>query len=376
MILLVNTATTLKGGGVQVALSFLEECKNFQDHEYHVILSKGLSDLLKIESFPSNFTFHEIGYRPSQRVFSIQSRDHFFRELEDKVKPDVVFTTSGPAYWRPKAPHLVGYNLPHYIYPESPYFQIVPFYEKLKWKLKGRFLLHFFKKEADAFVVQTDDVNQRLKAWMDANKVFTVTNTCSTLYFSPKKFSDKLPPHGENEFRFLTLSSYYPHKNIEIIREIIDSIETDYFKNVRFVVTMQEEEYIKIFPVKYRKFVYNTGPIPVAECPSLYEECDAVFLPTLLECFSAAYPEAMAMEKPIITSDLGFAISICDNAALYFNPLQPDEAVDQIKNLISSKSLVENLISNGEKRLEKFDNATQRAQKYLNICESLMNKTN
>lgn len=376
MKLLINTATTYKGGGVQVALSFLEECKKFEGHRYHVVVSQGVSELLNTRTFPSNFTFHEIGYRPSQRVFSLQSRDRFFRELEDQVKPDVVFTTSGPAYWRPKAPHVVGYNLPHYIYPESPYFRMIPSYEKLKWHLKGRLLKQFFKKEADAFVVQTKDVKQRLQSWMDTERVFTVTNTCSSFYFSPKEVPDKLPPRGENEFRFLTLSSYYPHKNIEIIREVIDSFNDEYLDNVRFVITLPDKIYHSLFPQKYQKFVYNTGPVPVDECPSLYKECDAVFLPTLLECFSAAYPEAMAMEKPIITTDLGFARSICAVAALYFEPLNAASAVEKIKKLVQDNNLQEQLVENGKKRFQVFESSQQRAEKCLSICERFVIEKN
>jgi UDP-N-acetylglucosamine:LPS N-acetylglucosamine transferase len=115
MKLLINSATTYKGGGVQVARSFIEECKKFQDNEYHVILSRNLSVLINRECYPANFHFYDIGYRPATRVFSFKPRDRYFKKLEKKIRPDVVFTTSGPAYWRPDAPHLVGYNLPHYI---------------------------------------------------------------------------------------------------------------------------------------------------------------------------------------------------------------------------------------------------------------------
>ncbi|WP_234571719.1 glycosyltransferase [Rhodohalobacter sp. 614A] len=265
----------------------------------------------------------------------------------------------------------MGYNLPHYIYPESPYFQIIPAYERLKWRLKGRFLKLFFKREADAYVVQTEDVNRRVREWLDTENVHTVTNTCSSHYFSPKVVPEKLPARATNEFRFLTLSAYYPHKQIELIRSIIDSLEADYLDKVRFVVTLLNKNYIEIFPPKYREFVYNTGPVPVEECPSLYKECDAVFNPTLLECFSATYPEAMAMEKPILTSDLGFARSICEEAALYFKPMNSDSAVKKIERIIDDKTLQNHLIEKGKERLRKFDSAAERAEKYLKLCEHI-----
>ena len=64
--------------------------------------------------------------------------------IEKKVKPDIVFTTSGPAYWRPKAPHVVGYNLGHYVYPDSPFWSTLPLSRQIKWKFKKLVIQYFF----------------------------------------------------------------------------------------------------------------------------------------------------------------------------------------------------------------------------------------
>src|SRR5690606_18410540 len=103
-----------------------------------------------------------------------------------KHKPDVVFTTSGPSYWRPQAPHLMGYNLPHYIYTDSPYFNIISTKERLKWKLKGAVVKKFTRTDADAYVVQTDDVKDRLKKWIKKDKIFTVSNTYGKQFENPE----------------------------------------------------------------------------------------------------------------------------------------------------------------------------------------------
>jgi hypothetical protein len=109
MRLLINTASTLKGGGVQVAKSFIEECRNFPEHDYHIVLGTTLDKLINRERFPANFHFYAIGYRPATRVFSFRSADAFFISLEKKIQPEVVFTTSGPSYWRPK--HRISWGI-------------------------------------------------------------------------------------------------------------------------------------------------------------------------------------------------------------------------------------------------------------------------
>jgi glycosyltransferase involved in cell wall biosynthesis len=373
MKLLINTATTLKGGGLQVAKSFIEECKKHNTHEFHVILGVNLGKTILKESFPSNFYFYQIDFRPGTRVFSLKSGTSFFDDLEKKIEPDAVFTTSGPAYWKPKAPHLVGFNLPHYVYPDSPFFKTIPLWKNIRWKIRGWIKAYFIKKEANAFVVQTDDVNNRLKKWLKTEEVYTVSNSCSSHYFKTNTFPNKLADRLPNEFRFLFLSAYHPHKNFEIIKGIVDyelKINIDF--SYKFILTLPNDIFNSIFEKKYHKYVYNVGPVPVPECASLYKECDAMFLPTLLECFSASYVEAMFMEKPIVTSNLGFAKTVCEDAALYFEPLDEINISEKLNLLINDLELQKTIVENGSKRKNNFKTAIERADSYLSLCLSLV----
>jgi glycosyltransferase involved in cell wall biosynthesis len=132
-------------------------------------------------------------------------------------------------------------------------------------------------------------------------------------------------------------------------------------------VTLKENDF-KI-NIGQHKQIHNIGPLSPEACPSLYNECDALFLPTLAECFSASYPEAMMMEKPIITTDLGFAKSICGKAALYFKPKDATSAASCIIQLLEDESLQNGLIQEGREQLNKFDAPKTRAKKYLEWCE-------
>lgn len=372
MKLVINSASTYKGGGVQVARSFLEECKRHPENSYHIVLGEMLDRLIVRSDYPKNFHFYSIGYRPATRVFHIKSQDKFFRELEEKVTPDVVFTTSGPAYWRPGVPHLMGYNLPHYVYEESPFFKRISILKRLKWAMKGRIIKYFIKRDADSYVVQTDDVNRRLRYWLGTSHVHTVTNTCSADYRNQKPSENKLPEKKEGEFRFLTLSSWYAHKNLDLIPEIVSKMPKEMREKITYVVTLPESDFQQHFPVECRDCVVNTGPVKPDEGPSLYKECDALFLPTLLECFSASYPEAMAMKKPILTTDIGFARSICGDAALYFAPCNAEDAIKKVRGLIEDQELRRKLVDAGSKQVKTFDTPEERANKYLAICEGLI----
>jgi hypothetical protein len=373
MRLLINTATTYKGGGVQVAKSFIEECKELLEHEYFVVLGENISKSIDKDSFPENFTFYEVPFRPATKVFTWSSHNHFLKRIEKQWKPDIAFTTTGPSYWRPKVKHVMGYNLPHYIYSDSPYFQIIPFKRKLWWKFMKIYAKYILKRDADALVVQTEDVKERVKKLLSKKSVFTVSNTISEHYLSPKKVAKKLPNKAKKQFRLLTLSAWYPHKNLSIIPKVLDVLIKKGHTNIVFVVTLPKIDEGKLhLSNKYDDQIINIGPVKVDEGASLYEECDAMFLPTLLECFSASYAEAMKLHKPIVTSDMGFAHTVCKDAALYVNPMDEYDIASKIIELSTSYELQKNLVIKGVERLQMFGTSQDRAKRYIQICHSLV----
>lgn len=375
MILLVNTASTYDGGAIQVALSFIQECKKIPNHQFHVILGTKIATYINQSDYPDNFKFYTISYRPAERIFSFKSRVAFFEKIEAEVNPDFVLTTSGPAYWKPKAPHLCGFNIPQSVYPESRFFAMLPLRKQLKWKLDRYLRRYFFKKEAKDFVVQTDDVNSRLRLWFKTENVYTVSNTCHAYYLNPPQFPPKLPERFDGEFRFLTFSTYRPHKNFILFKKVIDSLPESLLKRVRFVITIPQTDFESFFEEKYRNNMINIGPVKVNEGPSLYQECDAAFIPTLLECFSATYPEAMAMKLPIMSSDLSFARSICKNAAEYFDPYDAVDVVDKMERFIASEERRNQLIEYGTVRLKDYGTGADRAHAFIELCETILKKS-
>lgn len=96
-----------------------------------------------------------------------------------------------------------------------------------------------------------------------------------------------------------------------------------------------------------------------------------MFLPTLLECFSASYAEAMVMKKPILTSDLGFAHTVCKDAAVYFDPDDANDVAEKIIGLINSPEKQAELISKGTAQLGQFGSAEHRAIKILELCKRI-----
>jgi len=367
MKLIINASAIYKGGAEQVAISFINECRDFSDNEYHILLRDNIGVQLEKEIFPDNFKFYYLKKRPGLGISNYIKAIRWFDKLEKQIEPDCVISTGGHGYWRPKAPLVSGFNIPHYIYPESPFFKIISFKENLYWKMK-KSIDYYFYNRADTLFVQTEDVSLRLQKWIKKSSVYTISNTVSSNFQNPEIFENKLPEKEKNEIRSLTLSSYYPHKNLEIIEDIIDILLNKNIHNYKFVLTIPHDVFKEKFKPKYYPYIYNVGPVPVKECPSLYRECDFMFLPTLLECFSASYAEAMAMQKPILTSNLGFARTVCKDAAVYFDPLNANQIAEKLLWLSENEEIQNDLITNGLTILSDFKTAKDRAEQFLDIC--------
>lgn len=377
MKIIINASGIKSTGVTQVTVSFIRECINFKENDYHIFMSQTVAVELEIADFPSNFIFYTFNSKP---FFNIKGLQSWWRhiKLEKEIKPDCVFTVFGPSIWQPKNPHLMGYAYPYYVYPESPFFKTLSLKRRFQIELHKFFYRFYLQRNGKHYVCETKDVSSRLPRYIKCNpdNIYTATNTYSSSFknFNPSNGSF-IPEKKINEFRFVTLSGFQLHKNLTILNEVVPILKNKLNNiNVIFLLTVDEKLLKKRITPQAREQIVNLGRIKVIDCPKAYYESDAMFLPTLMECFSANYPEAMKMGKPIITSDLPFATEVCGDAALYFDPLNAIDIADTMIELIMNKSLQKTLISKGYSRLNSFDTPESRAAKYLSICKSISQK--
>lgn len=365
---LVFNISNLNGPGVdQIAQSFLEECRNDIIREYHIFISKRILANFKLGSFPDHFKFYIIKKSPARSLKSIL----YLKSLEKLIKPDCVFSLFGPTYWTPKAPHLMGFALPFFIYRESPFFKNYP--ASLLKRLEKKIKMFFVLANTKYYHVETIDIKNRLISdyKIEENYIFHVNGTYNQIYGKPILPSlSLLPKKKKGEFRFVTIAAFYKYKNLEIINEIIKLLRVEKYTKVKFVLTIDPILLKKHFG-ENSDYIYNLGPVRIEECPIIYSECDATFMPSLMESFTSTFPDSMKMKKPIIATDLGFAKSVCEDAAIYYDPLSANSAFKMIKKLIHDDNLRKELIINGQKVLKKFGTAADRAKKFLAILDKI-----
>lgn len=366
MNILINASNLKVGGGLQVADSLIKELYKFPQHNFIVVLPTALLYLQESISDVQNIVFRHYDMRAS--LWNILSgRNTVLDALVKENRVEAVLSVFGPTIWTPEVRHLCGFAIPHLCIPESPFLTQMKIMQRLAKINLRKFLIN---KNSDVYYTESRYISERLKKLFPKKWVFTVTNTYNQVFDNPDNWDRTVTLPGFSGVTLLTIAACYPHKNYSIIPKVTDYLMAHHpgFQ-FRFVVTITKEDMPEVGDMALSHVVF-LGKVNIRQCPHLYEQSDFMFLPTLLECFSANYAEAMKMEVPILTSDLGFASYLCGDAAEYFNPTDAASIGECIFNLSNNKKRQADMIDSGKEMLRQFDNAESRAQKLMEIIES------
>ncbi|MFV8270526.1 glycosyltransferase family 4 protein [Flavobacterium sp. GT2N3] len=371
MKVLLDNSNLFAGGGLQVAASFLSDLKSLQFiAEWHVVQSVKGAENFDTSNFPDNFIFYNLGkaeeISKSKRIIRIKN-------LENSIQPDCIFTLFGPSYHKSKFPKIVGFAIPYILYPDSPFFNQIGFKEKIYYKLLSVLKTYSFKKYSDALIFETEDAKTIFTSKAKYTKdSFVVGNTLNEIFFAKGKLPE-LKITDTTSLNILFLTANYAHKNMQILPAVIEILRNKkHLKDFKFLITMDKVDLN--FPTSCEENIIYLGKIPLEKIPSLYSNSDMVFIPTLLEVFSATYLEAMFMKKPIVASDLGFSRDICGDAALFCEPSNPEAYANAIFALSHNEPLRNELIDKGIENLKRFGASIDRTKAYVNIIKNLITK--
>ncbi len=372
MNILVNASNLTKGGGIQVGDAFIRELRDHPEHRYLVVCSREVANSLgDLKDFP-DFIRIEVAPAPGM-VQRIRRRNALLERLTREFAADAVFTVFGPSYWRPPVPHLCGFAYGCHLYYDSPFYRLIPWWSFLRFKVRRMVLFPMFRRDSDVFCVESADAAQRMRRSFPGKRIEVVSNTYNPVFDAPTEWREfKLPEFSGTTM--LTVSAAYPHKNLSIIKPTAKYLLHKYpdFK-FRFVVTLPPD-FFGFGAGNCPDWLLAIGKVDIRECPSLYKQSDIMFLPTLMDIFSANYPEAMRMKVPVATSALGFARGLCGDAAEYFDPLSPESIGETIYRLANDPGRRAELVASGKKRLGSFKNSSERAAAYLRILEDIAAK--
>ena len=361
---LINCSNLKNGGGLQVAQSVCSQLKKYQQHHFIVVLSSYITGVETTESANSEFFRYDIKNNLSTLLLG---RDKFLDGLVTFRHVDAVLTIFGPSRWRPRCKHLCGFARAQLLLKN-------PLESELSWKTKliYKAWAWAFRRSSDTFYTENKYISDMLPRLL-GNKVnvYTVSNYYNQVFDLPDKWQRNVKLPTFEGTTLLTVATPSVHKNLKIMIPVSEYLEQRHSEfKFRFVLTCQPEA-LNV-PAALRHHFVFVGKVDVAECPNLYEQADIMFMPTLLECFTATYPEAMRMEVPIVTTDLEFARGLCGDAACYYRATDPAVASDAIYKVATDKEYAHQLTEAGKRQLQTYDNYEQRADKLIAIMERMV----
>lgn len=343
MKILINTVSTKKhsGGAYQIAYNFLIESMAHTEIVWIYVVSTDLDEILP-QSLKESKNYHVFPTQPDFKG-SYKRVKVELHKLEQIEKPDVVYSITAPSYFTFNTVEVMRFTNPWVTHPNKYSWATLSFTKRLRtwlycWNQRR------MMRMAHYFVTQTDFTKQgilRITGEPD-NHVRVVSNVL------PAAFAHQDNSHIDNGSGWVEIACVgapVPHKNFDIIPNVLLELQRMGIKKVRFHTTIPENDpawtIISNELVKYRleENVRNHGRVSQAELAKMYRYCSFCFLPTLLEVFSASTVEAMFYDLKIVATDLPFNRGVLQDAALYYEPMNAKDAAVKFVELLENKDL-------------------------------------
>ncbi len=365
--ILVNGTNAKVGGGKSILNNYLRLLKQVRSADQFFVLTPS-------EDFYRQYSCDFIHIVDIDKVFKTGVAVPFLyfgilSRLVKKYNIDCIFNL-GDLVVSGNIPQVYLFDWPYAIYRDSIAWKMMSVRDYVIRRVK-LFLFSKSLKYATIIISQTETAKRRLMDIYNVTNVEVVPNAVSLENLSSSEpFDFGLP---KDKFKLLCLTYYYTHKNIEIFLPLARMIKE---KRMPYCIVVTLDPYqhgkVKDFLDSVRRealsdVFINVGSVPMHRVPSLYVQTDALLMPTLLESFSGTYVEAMFHERPILTSDLDFAIDVCGEAAFYFDPLNPQSILNSIDMAYSNPELRKRKTDEGRTRLSQMPSWEEVFHKYQRL---------
>jgi glycosyltransferase involved in cell wall biosynthesis len=259
------------------------------------------------------------------------------------------------------------------VYPESAVWERMTYSNYLVRKLKKALIKRYIKRPV-VVIGQTETICNRLKRCYGLTELETIPSAVALENMEAKeKFDFNLP---EDKFKLLYPSSFAPHKNLDILIPVAQKIKEASYPYL-IIITIEEKNnksarnfLNKIKDRQLDSVILNVGHIDMGNIPSLYEQSDALLMPTLLESYGLPYVEAMYHGKSVLSSDIDFAHDVCGDAAFYFDPFDENSIIKAINEAYSNPDDRAVRIKAGKSKIKQlltWEKVFERYQELLDL---------
>jgi len=368
--ILINGLRARTGGGKSILNNYLALLKESNSPHKYVVLTPEIQEYRKYSS--KSIQIVDIAKVLKMNVLFPFLYCFAIPRLLESYQIDVIFNL-GDIVIPSRLPQVYLFDWAYAVYPNSTAWNRMDISNRVFRKMK----LRVFKKwlsYASVVIAQTDTMKARLDSLYGLRNVEVIPNAVSLDNMTGGEYFDFGLP--EQKIKLLYLACYYPHKNLEVLLPLAREI-SEMSLPYCVVVTLDPAQHRNAKRFLSRVLgdgldgtIINIGSVPMEFVPSLYSQCDALLMPTLLESFSGTYVEAMFHRKVILTSDLDFARDVCGQAAFYFNPLKHDDILSSINCAFAYNAERAAKIDEGSRQLGRLLTWEQAFERFQSLLEN------
>lgn len=215
---------------------------------------------------------------------------------------------------------------------------------------------------------------------VDITSVFKISPTKIVVTYEAAEeeyFNNKKQEARNKKLKLIYVGNAYPHKNLNRLLDAIKILDTKYLiQNTNLVLVCPRDVFRQRLQdeIKSRnleKRVELKGYLKAQELKKLFQSAQAYVFPSLSEGFGIPGLDAMASSLPVVCSDIPTFREVYGQAALYFDPSDPEDIAQKIKEVLTSSPTRSDLVKMGEEQVKKYS-WRQMAIQTLSVYQSVV----
>ena len=351
----INLSNISKGGGIQVAMSFVDHVVNSKiNHKFYFLFSKRLLNEIN--------NSHLAPYLSKLSYCTVSKYIMFF--YFSILQPKKIFTLFGPLYavkllsgrdW------ICGFAQAWILFPKNKVYKELNKITQLRFKIIYLIQKVFFFN-SNTLIVEHEGIKDKLQEVFKSKKIVVAKNCLNQIFLNPKSWRPIEIPKN-NKLKIGVIGRNYVHKNLSIIPYVHDLLEENHNIKSQFYCTLTSTEMNRMSD-EFKKKVISLGELSINQCPDFYNNMDMIFFPSNLESFSATPLEALYMNKSIICSNLPFNKNIIGKYGIYFEPNNPISAAEKIASTL--KKQIDGQLKEAKKFVFSNFKSEERFKIYIN----------
>jgi len=335
------------GGGTVVLLRLLEAAVSF-DQIHEITLLASPSALRKF-SIPYYKKLHVVDVAVAENdigrfLWATKGLDNYLSSL----KPDAFLGLNGIGSVRGEFPSFVFIQQP------VPYSRETLRRFSLNMRLRMNTIYWITRrtaKAADHILVQSEVMRESISQAFDISPARISAFMPNAPVLPPPAIDSPKLRSLRSDLRkgvLLYVGSSSPHKNLSVVAQGLRRMSES--NRPKWYVTLPEDW----LPCR-QGLAISLGTLTRSELHEAYRNATILVMSSLTETVGLPMLEAMRVGTPVLAADRSYAHAVCENAALYFDPLSPNDFVKKLMHLLTDMKLRTNLAERGQALVKSRD---------------------